>query len=153
MVNASAAVLEAMHVVEEFGAICEAMYLIMVSDGKVSNVERDVLRGALRIISDDQVRSSHIESMVDQAARRIAESGFEARLDSVVERLRGDRVKSELTLLLAAAVAAADDQIVPQEQAVIDALAEGLGITEVEANASLDEMNHKESGKFPIARR
>ena len=56
---------------------------------------------------------------------------------AVVERLRGDRVKSELTLLLAAAVAAADDHIVPQEQAVIDALYDAFELGRPLADADL----------------
>ena len=32
------------------GAISEAMYLVMISDRRVSNAERDVLRGALRVL-------------------------------------------------------------------------------------------------------
>ena len=150
IVSASTDLLEAMHAVEEYGAMVEAMYLVMVSDRKVSNVERDVLRGALRILSDDHVRSTHMESMLDAAAKRIAESGAAARLEAVVEQLKGDRSRAAITILLACAVAAADDVIMPEEQAVVDALAEGLGVSEADANELLEEVNEYTSPRLAI---
>ena len=133
MPNASASttqVLEAMQIVTEYGPLCEAMFLVMLADGRVKNVERDVLRGALRTLTDDRVRSNQIESMLDAAARNVAEHGFKARLDEVIHRLKGDPARAELTYVLAAAVAAADDKVVPEEQAVLDTLCEGLGLDE-----------------------
>lgn len=128
-VSANAAeVAEAVHVVEEYGPICEAMYLVMVADGRVFNVERAVLRGALRVLSNDRVRSTHIESMVDGASRKVAEQGWPARLASVAARLHGDKARGELVYVLAHAVAAADGAISPLEQQALDAFAEALNI-------------------------
>jgi tellurite resistance protein len=124
----AADVAEAMHVVEEYGALCEAMYLVMVADGRVTNAEREVLRGALRVLSKDRVRTTHIESMVDVAARKVAEEGAAARRASVAERLHGDRARGELVYVLAHAVAAADGAISAPEQAALDAFAEALQI-------------------------
>src|SRR5438552_9497172 len=64
----------------DFGAISEAMFLMMSADGKVSPEERAVLRGALANLSGDAVRTSHIEAMLDQAAKRVSEQGRDARL-------------------------------------------------------------------------
>ncbi len=136
----TAQVLEAMQMVTEYGALCEAMFLVMMSDGRVKNVERDVLRGALRVLSNDQVRSTHIESMLDVAARNVAEQGADARLEAVIERLRGQKTKSEIAYVLAAAVAAADNEIVPAETVILNKIAEGLGIDEAQANALLAEL-------------
>ncbi|HEU4536677.1 MAG TPA: TerB family tellurite resistance protein [Polyangiaceae bacterium] len=124
----AAEVAEAVRVVEEYGPICEAMYLVMSADNRVSNVERSVLRGALRVLSNDRVRSTHIESMVDVAARKVVEDGWEARLASVAERLHGDQARAELVYVLAHALAAADGAISPPEQRVLDAFAEALHI-------------------------
>lgn len=126
--------LEVMQIVAEYGPLCEAMFLVMLADGRVKNVERDVLRGALRVLTDDRVRSTQIESMLDIAARNVAEEGFKVRLDETIQRLKGDPARAELTYVLAAAVAAADEKVVPEEQAVLDTLAEGLGLDEKRIN-------------------
>jgi tellurite resistance protein len=126
--------LEVMQIVAEYGPLCEAMFLVMLADGRVKNVERDVLRGALRVLTDDRVRSTQIESMLDAAARNVAEDGFKVRLDETIQRLKGDPARAELTYVLAAAVAAADEKVVPEEQAVLDTLAEGLGLDEKRIN-------------------
>ena len=131
---------DAMQVVSEYGALSEAMFLVMFSDRKVKNVEREVLRGALRILSGS-VRSTHIESMLDAASRNVAEEGFDARLAAVIEKLRDDPAKSELAYVLGAAIAAADGAIVPEEQAVLNKLADGLGIDEARANKLLAQFD------------
>ena len=135
------AVVDAMQVVSEYGALSEAMFLVMFADRKVKNVEREVLRGALRILSGDGVRSSHIESMLDAASRNVAEEGFDRRLAAVIERLRDDTAKSELAYVLGAAIAAADGTFVPGDQVVLDKLAEGLGIVEARANKLLAQFD------------
>lgn len=124
----SAELIEAMHLVEQWGPVCEAMYLVMAADLRVVNAEREVLRGALAVLSNDRVRTVHMEAMLDAAARKIAEDGVEARLEHVIEVLREDAARAELTAVLAAAVAAADNAIVPEEQALLDKLFKGLGI-------------------------
>lgn len=131
---------EAIQVVTEYGAICEAMFLVMLADGRVKNVEREVLRGALRIISNNQIRSTHIESMLDAAARNVAEYGMKARLDDIIARLRETPTRAEITYVLAAAVAAADNIVAPEEQSILEALAEGLGIDEQRANELIGEL-------------
>lgn len=126
--------------VTEYGAICEAMFLVMLADGRVKNVERDVLRGALRVISNNRVRSNHIESMLDAAARNVAEHGMKARLDDVIAQLRDMPTRAEIAYVLASAVAAADDAVVPEELSVLETLAEGLGIDEKRANELAGEL-------------
>lgn len=137
---ADARVSEAMHIVEEYSALCEAMYLVMVADKKVANAERAVLRGALRVISRDLVRSRHIESMIDIAAQKLAQQGIERRLERVIEKLRENEGKAEVTYILAAAVAAADNKITVEEQDMLARLGDGLGIDENRANELLSEM-------------
>jgi tellurite resistance protein len=139
-VSTDAGVSEAMHIVEEYGALCEAMYLVMVADKKVANAERAVLRGALRVLSRDLVRSRHIESMIDIAAQKLAQQGIEKRLERVIEKLKDDEGKAEVTYVLAAAVAAADNKVTVEEQDMLARLGDGLGIDENRANELLAEM-------------
>jgi tellurite resistance protein len=136
----SAELIEALALVEEYGPICEAMYLVMSADDRVVNAEREVLKGALDVLSNGRVRTIHIEAMLDAAARRSAQEGRDVRLDKVIEQLAGDMAKAEAVVVLAAAVAAADARIVPEESAVLDKLFKGLGIDGKRANELVESL-------------
>jgi tellurite resistance protein len=131
---------ELIAVATEYGPLCEAMYLMMSADGKITNDEREVLKGALRNLSGDSIRSVHIEAMLDQAAKRVAEHGRDARLKEVVLHLRDDASRAEVAFVLAAAVAFADNAIADEENETLNAFAEGLGIDDVRANELLDSV-------------
>lgn len=135
-----AAALELLQVSTEYGPLCEAMYLIMASDGRVSSVEREVLKGAMRTLTDDSVSGTHIEALLDGATKKIAADGFDARLGKVIDTLKDDPVKSEVAYLLAASVAYADEDLDIRESKTLDRLAEGLGIDEEHANALMEEL-------------
>jgi tellurite resistance protein len=131
---------EGLAFVAEYGALTEAMYLMMSADGQVTNDEREVLRGALRALSTEAIRSAHIESLVDSSAKRVAEFGREARMEAVVSQLRDDPARAEVAFVLAAAIAFADNAIADQENDTLNELAEGLGIDESRATALLDSV-------------
>ena len=131
-------VLELVSVVAEYGPLSEAMYLMMSADSTVSNEEREVLKGALRALSGDSVRGTHIESMLDQAAKNVAEQGRDRRLDEVCRELREDPARAEVAFVLAAAIAFADNAIADEENETLNLLADGLGIDEARANELLD---------------
>jgi DnaJ-domain-containing protein 1 len=122
----------------EYGALSEAMYLMMSADGHITTDEREVLRGALRSLSGDSLRSLHIESMLDAAARRVAEHGREERLREVIAELRDDPVRGEVAFVLAAAIAFADNAIADEENETLTSIAEGLAIDEARADELLD---------------
>jgi tellurite resistance protein len=127
-------------VTAEYGPICEAMYLMMSADGKITHDERDVLKGALRNLSTDTVRSVHIEAMLDEAAKQVAEHGRDARLKDVIAHLHEDPARAEVAFVLAAAIAFADNAIADEENETLNAFAEGLGIDESRANELLDSV-------------
>jgi uncharacterized tellurite resistance protein B-like protein len=131
---------ELMAVATEYGPICEAMYLMMSADGKVSNDEREVLKGALRNLSGDAVRSVHIEAMLDEASKRVTEHGRDARLRDVIASLHDDPARGEVAFVLAAAIAFADNAIADEENETLNQFAEGLGIDESRANELLDSV-------------
>jgi tellurite resistance protein len=114
----------------EYGPLCEAMYLMMSADGKISSDERAVLKGALRSLSNDSIPSTHFETMLDTAAKNVAYSGREQRFRDVAAQLRGDRERSEVAFVLAAAVAFADGAIADEENETLSDLADQLGIDE-----------------------
>jgi len=131
----------------EYGPLCEAMYLMMSADGHITNNERDVLKGALRSLSDDTVPSAHIEAMLDAASRNVAEFGRDARLIEVVEQLQDDAARAEVAFVLAAAIAFADNAIADEENETLSRFAEGLGIDEGRADTLLDGVEADLRGK------
>ncbi len=136
----SLADMELLQIVTEYGPLCEAMYLMMSADGSVSNEEREVLKGALRNLSEDSVRGAHIESMLDTAGKNVAEEGRAKRLEAVMADLREDPARAEVAFVLAAAVAFADSAIADEENETLNAMAEGLGIADARANELLDQV-------------
>lgn len=137
---------QTMQLLAEYGPLCEAMYLMMSADGRVANAEREVLKGALRNLSDDRLRSANIESMLDDAAKRAAEQGAEARLREVAAALVEDPARAEVAFVLAAAIAFADDTIADEENELLNRLAEDLGIDEERAEQLLDDVEKDLSG-------
>jgi|SRR5579884_3876648 len=124
----------------EYGPICEAMYLMMSADGAIGHDERHVLKGALRNLSGDALRSVHIEALLDRSAKNAAEQGRDARLREVVAQLQGDPARCEAAFVLAAAVAFADNAIADEENETLNRLAQGLGIDESRADELLDQV-------------
>jgi tellurite resistance protein len=129
---------EGLTIVAEYGALTEAMYLMMSADGEVSNDEREVLRGALRALSSDTIRSVHIESLLDSAAQKVAEHGRESRMEEVIAHLKDDPARAEVAFVLASAIAFADNAIADAENDTLNELAEGLGIDDARATELLD---------------
>ena len=151
MVFPSAApdVVEAISIAEEYGSLCEAMFLVMAVERRMLNVQRSLLRGALDIISSGRVRTAHMEAMLDAAAKRLAEDGFEKRCQRVIESLAGDPVRAETVLVLAAAVAAADGKITAVEQQLLDRFTKGLGLDPSRLGEVLTELTSSPDSTAP----
>ncbi len=131
---------ELMTVAAEYGPICEAMYLMMSADGKITHDEREVLKGALRNLSGDTVRSVHIEAMLDEASKNVQAQGRDQRLREIIAQLHEDSARAEVAFVLAAAIAFADNAIADEENETLNSFAEGLGIDETRANELLDSV-------------
>jgi len=138
---------ELLNVQAEYGPLCEAMYLMMSADGAISAEEREVLKGALRNLSGDGIRSVHIEAMLEDASKKAAEEGREKRLEEVVASLHEDTARAEVAFVLAAAIAFADNAIADEENETLNSLAEGLGIDEGRANTLLDDVEKDLGGQ------
>lgn len=110
-----------------FEALFEAMFLMIAVDGEFSDSEREVLRGAVRGLTDNAVRSSHIDRLFDECKSRYAE-GTTARLAAIAPTLQEDPALVEAAFSLAAAVAFADSEIRDEENDLINEMAEALGI-------------------------
>jgi tellurite resistance protein len=138
--NMAPETVELMNILAEYGPLCEAMYLMMSADGKIGNDEREVLKGALRNLSGDTIRTTHMEAMLDAAGKHVADQGRTARMQEVVNALHEDRARAEVAFVLAAAIAFADNAIADEENETLNQFAEGLGIDESRANQLLDDV-------------
>ena len=137
---------EALAMTSEYGPLCEAMYLMMSADGTVGTEEREVLRGALRNLAGDAIRTAHIDAMLAAAEKEVAGGSREGRLAEVAAGLKADRARAEVAFVLAAAIAFADNAIADEENETLNDLAEGLGIDEARANELLDEVERDLAG-------
>ncbi len=143
---------EELNIVSEYGPLCEAMYLMMSADGSVGDEEKEVLKGALRNLAGDAIRSTHIDKMVADATKRADDQGREARLKEVVATLHEDKARAEVAFVLAAAIAFADNAIADEENETLNELAEGLGIDEARANELLDDVEKDLSSQTEAAK-
>jgi tellurite resistance protein len=84
-----------------------------------------------------------MEAMLDAAMRKVAAEGTTKRIAAVIEALRGSPAKAESALVVAAAVAAADLRVVPEEHALLAELARGFGIDEARAEELLGAMERE----------
>ena len=125
----------------DIGPLCEAMFLMMSADGDVATAEREVLRGAVRNLSHDSIRTAQIDALLERAKARVDRDGMKIRLDSVASELRADPARSEVAFVLAAAIAFADNLIADEENETLNTLAELLEISEDRANSLLDQLD------------
>jgi len=121
--------------------LAETMFLMMAADGKIEQSERDAVRGAIRGLSDNLLRSGTVNVMLENYQKRLDEQGRDERLRQIADDLAEEPGEAEGAFTLAAAVALADDQVTDEENAFINQLAEWFGITEERANAVLDELD------------
>jgi len=121
--------------------LAETMFLMMAVDGKVAEVERDAVRGAIRGLTDNVLRTGTINVMLETYAERLAEQGRDQRLHEIAEDLADEPSEAEGAFALAAAVAYADDEVDAAENEFINQLAEWLGISATRADEILDQLD------------
>lgn len=126
--------------------LAEAMFLMMSVDGKVADEERDAVRGAIRGLTDDLLRSGTINVMLENYERRLREHGKDARLQEIASEIAEETSEAEGAFALSAAIALADDEITEEENAFINQLAEWFGITPERASEILDQLEDDKAG-------
>jgi uncharacterized membrane protein YebE (DUF533 family) len=118
---------ETMSMTLTYGPLTEVMYLMMRADGEVDQAERDVIRGALREL-DDRIHTPHVDRMIEDAAAAFERDGGPTRIRTVATAMVEDPVQGEVAFVLASAVAFADSRIAPEENTLLNDLAEALDI-------------------------
>src|SRR5512138_3419866 len=100
---------------ERIEPVGETMYLMMAADAQVNAAEKDAIRGAIRGLTGNLLRSGTIEAMLANYASRLAVQGRDARLQEVAECLSEIPLEAESAFALAAAIAMADDEVAEEE--------------------------------------
>ena len=126
--------------INRVGPLAETLFLMMAADGTLAETEKDAIRGAIRGLTDNLLRSGTINVMLETYAQRLLQSGRDARLHEVAEELAEDPIEAEGAFALAAAVALADDDVSDEENAFINQLAEWFGISSERAVEILDQL-------------
>lgn len=124
----------------------EAMFFMMSADGKVADEERDAVRGAIRGLTDNLLRSGTINVMLENYAKRLAEQGRDARLEEIASEIAEETGEAEGAFALSAAIALADDEVTEEENAFINQLAEWFGIAPERATEILDQLEEDKEG-------
>lgn len=114
----------------------ELLYLVMRADGQCGENERALLWGAARLLGGDRLSRHAFDAALAGFDAR-APSDVEGRLDEVAAWLANDRPGAEAAFALAAAMAVVDHEVDPRERALLDALADRLGISAERAKALL----------------
>lgn len=122
--------------------MAETLFLMIAADGKVTESERDALRGAIRGLAGDALHEGTIRVMLEQYERSLQKEGREARLRSLGTILSGIPAAAEGAFALAAAVALADDEVADEERALVDQIREWFGITSERASIILHQLDH-----------
>ena len=125
---------------ERIDPLAETMYLMMAADGTLSTPEKDAIRGAIRGLSGNVLRTGTIEHMMTNYAAKLSSEGREGRLEEIAERLSEVPAEAETAFSLAAAVALADGAVADEENAFINQLANWFGISHERAEVLLDEL-------------
>ena len=126
--------------INRIGPLAEAMFLMMAADGTLAEPEKDAMRGAIRGLTDNLLRSGTINVMLETYEQRLAESGRDARLHELAEELAEDPIEAEGAFAMAAAIALADDEVSDEENAFINQLAEWFGISSERVVEILDQL-------------
>jgi len=131
---------EEAHALNRVDPLAESMFLMMSADGKVADQERDAVRGAIRGLTDNLLRSGTINVMLENYAKRLEEQGRDARLQEIASEIAEETSEAEGAFALSAAIALADDEISEQENEFINQLGEWFGISPSRASEILDQL-------------
>jgi uncharacterized tellurite resistance protein B-like protein len=120
--------------------MAEAMFLVMAADGKVTEGEREAVRGALRGLTDNRLHDGTLQVLLKDFEGALASEGRTARLERLGGALAKRPSDAEGAFALAAAIALADDEVADEERLIMTELARWFGITAERATAILGQL-------------
>ncbi len=127
-------------------AMGETMFLMMSADGQLAEAERDAVRGAIRGLTGNVLRTGTINVMLERYHERLVDQGRDERLHEIAEEIASEPSEAEGAFVLAAAVALADDEVHDSENEFINQLAEWLQIAPDRAGQLLDQLDRDQDG-------
>lgn len=107
----------------------ETMFLVMIADGDPGTEEHRALLGALNVLTDGQVSTDLLETMLERFAAEAARDGIESRIARLGARLSADQDERETAFTLGAAIALADDHVHAHENHTLGMIREYYGIS------------------------
>ncbi len=128
-----------------FDALFEIMFLMISADGIVADEEFEVLRGVVRGLTDNAIRTAYIDKLMADCKERYA-AGRDVRLEAIAPILKEDPALVEAGFSLAAAIAFADSEIQDEENELINRIAEVLDIDSDRADALLAQLEKDSEG-------
>ena len=120
--------------------LAETMFLMMAADGKLTTDEHDAVRGGIRGLTDNVLRTGTINVMLENYQKRLESDGREERLREIAETIAEEPSEAEGAFALAAAVALADDDVADEENAFINQLAQWFGLSPERSAEILDQL-------------
>lgn len=112
---------------EKVEALVEMMFLAASADGELGQEERELFLKNAENLTSRLITGDKLEALLTRAKKQLDESGREARLAAVKERLP-DLTARKLALSLAIQVTAADGVVRTSERELIMETADALGI-------------------------
>ena len=125
---------------------CEVLYLLMVADEQPDARELDVLRGAVRALTNGRLGSQAIDAQLARFQAALDAQGRDQRLTQLTGQLAADRQDAEAVYMLAAVMAIADETADEREQAALEELREQLGISTQRARVLIGEVTQLPDG-------
>jgi tellurite resistance protein len=127
-------------VVQRIAPLCEVLHLLMIADDRRDERELDVMRGAIRALTENSLRTSVIDGMLAQFEANVSRFGRDGRLAQVTAQLAADRLDAEAAYTLAAVMAIADESPDESERVWLEELRVMLGIKRLRASELLGEL-------------
>jgi tellurite resistance protein len=118
-------------------AAVSSAFVIAAADGNASEEEYDALLDRLEILGG--IDRDKIDEQLTAVSSEIEASGFEPKIARIGELLNGSD-SATAVLMLAVAIALADDDVSAQEREVIGQLAAGIGIADTNIDALITEI-------------
>lgn len=114
--------------VARIAPLCEVLYLTMVVDGNEASLEYQMLRGAVRWLTDGDVPNHVFDELVQRFRHQLQREDPFTRIVSVAAQLADQRSEAEAAFALAVALASAASPLSARELSFLLELRDLMGI-------------------------
>ena len=109
-------------------AVLEAAFLAAAADGELTDDEVEQLAASIDSVLETEATDEELGQLLDEYQSRCESEGFEARVAAVGQALRGSEAAGA-AYVLASGIALLGDGETEDEDAVVGALGEALGLS------------------------